>query len=73
MLFEQLVQKAAQPPENNWKLYYRWFFSSLTGREVTDYRFWQCQNCLAVNLLLSPARYRECRHCKLVYLPQSNR
>lgn len=68
MLLEQLVEKASQPPEYDWEGYYRWLFSSLAGREVTDFRFWQCESCFTVNLLYLPARHGECRGCKLIYL-----
>ncbi len=69
MLLEQLVEKAAQPPEYDWDAYYRWQFSRLTGREVTDFRFWQCQNCLSINILFLPARYGKCWSCELIHLP----
>lgn len=69
MLLEQLVEKAAQPPEYDWVYYYRWLFSQLAGREVTDFTFWQCQQCLSVNVLYLPARHGKCRACGLIHLP----
>jgi len=69
MLLEQLAEQAAQPPTYDWDGYYRWFFSQLTGKEVADYKFWMCQNCLTVNLICLPARYGKCRCCDLIHLP----
>ena len=69
MLLEQLVAKAAQPQQYNWEEYYRWYYSTLAGREATDFTFWQCTKCLAVNLLFLPARYGTCRSCGLTHLP----
>ena len=69
MLLEQLVEKAAQPPEYDWDAYYCWLFGRLTGREVTGYSFWQCKGCLSVNILFLPARYGTCRCCELIHLP----
>lgn len=69
MLLEQLVEKAAQPPEYDWDSYYHWLFSRLAGREVTDFMFWLCKNCCSVNVLYLPARYGKCRGCNLIYLP----
>ncbi len=69
MLLEQLVEKAAQPLEYDWDAYYRWLFSQLDGREVTDFRFWLCPNCHAVNVVSLPARYGKCRGCELIHLP----
>jgi hypothetical protein len=68
MLLEQLVEKAAQPPEYDWDSYYCWLFSQLAGREVTDFRFWQCKKCLSVNVIYLPARHGKCRACDLIYL-----
>ncbi len=69
MLLEQLVEKAGQCPEYDWDSYYRWYFSQLAGREVSDFKFWQCKKCLSVNVLFLPARYGKCRSCELIYLP----
>ena len=69
MLLEQLVEKAAQPPEYDWNSYYSWLFTELAGREVTDFRFWQCESCLAVNVIYLPAKYGKCRGCDLLYMP----
>ena len=69
MLLEQLVEKAAQRPEYDWDSYYRWFFSQNAGREVTDFKFWQCEQCLTVNVIHLPARYGKCRECQLIYMP----
>ena len=69
MLLEQLVEKAAQPPKYDWDSYYRWFYSTLAGREVTDIRYWLCDSCMTVNLLLLPAKYGKCCNCQLLYLP----
>ncbi|WP_298436888.1 hypothetical protein [Geobacter sp.] len=69
MLLEQLVEKAAQPPEYDWDAYYRWLFSTLAGHEVSRAGFWQCPHCLTVNLHLSPGRYGKCRGCGLIHLP----
>jgi hypothetical protein len=71
VLLEQLVEKANQPPEYDWHSYYTWFFSTLAGREVTDFTFWQCTNCHTVNVLYLPARYGKCRGCELIHLPCS--
>jgi len=69
MLLEQLVEKAAQRPEYDWDSYYHWLFSQLAGREVTDFRFWQCQKCLTVNVIYLPAKYGKCRGCQLIHIP----
>lgn len=69
MLLEQLVEKAAQSPEYDWNAYYSWLFSQLAGREVTDFKFWQCQKCLTVNIIYLPAQYGKCRCCDLIHLP----
>ena len=69
MLLEQLVEKAAQPPEYDWDAYYRWLFSQQAGREVTDFRFWLCRHCHTVNVTYLPARYGKCRGCDLIHLP----
>lgn len=69
MLLEQLVEKAAQPPKYDWESYYRWFFCSAGDRDVSDYRFWLCEECHTVNILLLPARYGKCRGCQMIYLP----
>ena len=69
MLLEQLVEKAAQPPEYDWDAYYCWLFSGLAGREVTDFKSWQCKNCLSVNIIHLPATYGKCRGCGVIYLP----
>ena len=69
MLLEQLVAKAAEPPEFDWDAYYSWLFSRLAGREVSGYKFWQCKSCLSVNVLYLPARYGKCRSCELIHLP----
>lgn len=69
MLLEQLVEKAAQPPEYDWDAYYSWLFSGLAGREVTDSSFWLCKKCLTVNIVYLPARYGKCRGCGLIHLP----
>ena len=69
MLLEQLMEKAAQPPEYDWDSYYNWLFSRLAGREVTSFNFWQCQRCLTVNVIFLPARYGKCRGCDLIHLP----
>jgi hypothetical protein len=69
MLLEQLVEKAGQPPEYDWDAYYRWLFSQLAGREVTGYSFWQCKQCLTVNVVYLPAKYGTCRGCELIHLP----
>lgn len=69
MLLEQLVQKAAQPPEYDWDAYYRWLFSRMAGREISDFKFWQCQKCLSINVIFLPARYGKCRECELIHLP----
>ena len=69
MLLEQLVEKASQAPQYDWDTYYAWFFSKQAGREITSYKFWECQNCLTVNLIYLPARYGKCRCCNLIHLP----
>lgn len=69
MLLEQLVEKAAQPPEYDWDAYYTWMFSCLTGREITGFTSWICKKCLTVNIIGLPARYGKCRGCSLIYLP----
>lgn len=69
MLLEQLAEKAAQPPKYDWDAYYRWFFSSLAGQEVSRFDFWQCPHCLAINLHLPGERYGKCRGCHLIHLP----
>lgn len=69
MLLEQLVEKAAQPPEYDWDAYYRWLFSQQAGREVTDFRFWLCRHCHTVNVAYLPTRYGKCRGCALIHLP----
>lgn len=69
MLLEQLVEKAKQPPEYDWESYYTWLFSQLAGREATDYKFWQCQKCLSVNIIYLPVHHGKCRGCGLLYLP----
>jgi hypothetical protein len=69
MLLEQLVEKAKQPPEYDWDSYYRWLFSRLAGREVSDFKYWLCNGCLTVNVLYLPARYGKCRSCQLIHLP----
>ncbi len=69
MLLEQLVKQAAQPPQYDWDAYYRWFFSTLTGQEISSFDFWQCPHCLAINFFLSAQRYGKCRGCDLIYLP----
>jgi hypothetical protein len=69
MLLEQLVEKAAQPPEYDWASYYGWFFSQLAGREATDIKFWQCTHCMTVNVVYLPSRYGKCRGCNLIHLP----
>jgi len=68
MLLEQLVEKNRQPPQYDWDAYYRWFFSSLVGREVSGWEFWLCSQCLTVNIVYLPARYDKCRSCNLIYL-----
>jgi hypothetical protein len=69
MLLEQLAANAAQPPEHDWDGYYRWLFSQIAGREVTDFRFWLCKHCYSVNVVYLPARYGKCRGCGLIHLP----
>jgi hypothetical protein len=69
MLLEQLVEKSKQAPAYDWESYYRWHFSQLAGREVTDYRFWLCKKCHTVNLAYLPARYGKCRGCDLIHIP----
>ncbi len=69
MLLEQLVEKAAQPPQYDWDSYYRWLYSTLAGREVSDCRYWLCESCTTVNLLFLPTKYGKCRGCGLLYLP----
>jgi hypothetical protein len=71
MLLEQLVTKAAQPPAYDWEAYYHWYFGRLTGNESGEVAFWQCTNCLSVNLLVLPARYGTCRACGLSHLPSA--
>lgn len=68
MLLEQLVEKAAQPPEYDWDSYYQWLFSQLAGHEVTDSKFWLCKKCHSVNVAYLPARHGKCRGCGLIYL-----
>lgn len=68
MLLEQLVEKAGQRPEHDWDSYYRWLFSRLAGREVTDFKFWLCKKCFAVNVIYLPARYGKCSECELIHL-----
>lgn len=70
MLLERLVEKASQPPEYDWDSYYRWLFSRLAGREVTDSSFWLCRKCLSVNVVHLPARYGKCHCCGLIHLPE---
>lgn len=70
MLLERLVKKASQPPEYDWDSYYRWLFSGLAGRDVTDSSFWLCRKCLAVNIVHLPARYGKCHCCGLIHLPE---
>jgi hypothetical protein len=69
MLLEQLAEKAAQPAEYDWESYYDWLFSELAGREVSDFRFWQCEKCLTTNVIYLPAKYGKCRCCELLYMP----
>lgn len=73
MLLEQLVEKAAQPPEYDWDSYYRWLHGQLAGRETTDYNYWLCKKCLSVNVVYLPARYGKCRSCGLIHLPDDLR
>jgi hypothetical protein len=68
MLLEQLVARAAQPPEYDWHAYYRWLFGRLAGREVTGVGFWLCRCCLSINAVSLPARYGKCRGCELIHL-----
>lgn len=70
MLLEQLVEKAKQPPEYDWDAYYRWLLGRVSGREVGEYRFWLCRQCLSVNIVFLPARYGKCRCCDLIHLPE---
>ncbi len=72
MLLEQLVENAKQPPEYDWEAYYRWYFSALAGREVSEVTFWFCKKCLTVNVLDLPARYGKCRCCGLIHLPRGD-
>ncbi|HTG82148.1 MAG TPA: hypothetical protein VL949_09415 [Geobacteraceae bacterium] len=69
MLLEQLVEKAAQPPEYDWDAYYRWLFSQSDGGEATHFRFWLCPHCHTVNVVSVPARYGKCRGCDVIQLP----
>lgn len=69
MLLEQLVRKAQTRPEFDWDSYYRWYFSKLAGREVTEVRFWECPECHTINPIYLPAKYGKCHHCKLIQLP----
>lgn len=69
MLLEQLVEKVRQPPEYDWDSYYRWLFSRIAGREVSDFTFWQCKKCLSMNIFFLPAKYGKCRGCQLIHLP----
>lgn len=69
MLLEQLVEKSRQPPQYDWDGYYRWLFSRLAGREVAGYGFWQCRQCLTVNVVYFPTSYETCLSCKLIHLP----
>ena len=69
MLLEQLVEKAAQPPEYDWDAYYRWLFGQTDAGEGTDLRFWLCSHCHTVNVVSVPARYGKCRGCELIHLP----
>jgi hypothetical protein len=71
MLLEQLAEKAAQPPEFDWESYYRWFFSRLVGRDISGFTFWQCRQCLTINIAHLPAQYGKCRCCNLIYLPEA--
>lgn len=68
MLLEQLVEKAGQTPEYDWKAYYRWLFGELAGREVDGYASWLCPQCCTVNIVQLPARYGTCRGCNLSHL-----
>jgi len=68
MLLEQLVEKAKEPPRYDWESYYRWLYSAIAGREVSDIRFWLCEKCLSVNILFLPAKYGKCRSCELIYM-----
>ena len=69
MLLERLIERAQQKPEYDWDSYYKWLFCEDAGREVTGSVFWECKNCLTVNLLYLPARYGKCRCCSLIHLP----
>jgi hypothetical protein len=69
MLLEQVIEKAQQKPQYDWDSYYQWFFKEQAGHEVTGYTCWECKHCLAINLLILPARYAKCRNCDLIYLP----
>jgi len=71
MLLEQLVEKAAQPPEYDWDSYYSWLFNGLAGREVSGFNFWLCKKCPTVNIVYLPARYGKCRCCGLLHLPDN--
>lgn len=71
MLLEQLVEKAAKPPEYDWDAYYKWFFDTLNGRDVDGYVTWMCKECMTVNIVFLPARYGKCRGCALIYMPSS--
>ena len=71
MLLERLIEKANQNREYDWQSYYKWLFSEDAGREVTDFAFWECKKCLAVNVLYLPARYGKCRSCSLIHLPSA--
>ena len=69
MLLEQVIEKAQKEPEYDWDTYYKWHFSELAGREVTDFAFWVCKKCVTVNITYLPARYGKCRSCELIHLP----
>jgi hypothetical protein len=68
MLLEQLVEKGAQPPEYDWDSYYQWLFAEAAARDVSGFRFWQCNECLSVNVIFLPARYGKCRGCELIFI-----
>jgi hypothetical protein len=69
MLLEQLVEKANEKPQYDWESYYAWLFREEAGHEVAGFQFWECKNCLTVNLTFLPARYGKCRGCELIHLP----
>ena len=69
MLLEQLVEQSERPPLYDWDSYYCWYYSKLSGKEVTGFKFWLCNKCQAVNIYLFQDHYGKCHSCNLIYMP----